>query len=489
MRAILMATSTEAPLLPSARKFDPMKLLVDRSVVQYVVELLTIQGITRFDLVLDESAAEVEAMLGDGSRWGVAIHYHLMSHDSKPFAGIRAIDGIDSEEILLLTHVDYLVDVGVFPSSIECPRLFVNDGSRPISSTDWTGWAFVQGRDLCSVPPTSTRSSLFSFWADRATLTSPLDWLELGSDREFLLAQKAILEGRFAAVSRVGREVKPGVWLSRNVKFHDTSTLLAPVYIGEDCLIGARVQIGPNVVVGTGSVIDDGTSVVDALILPHTYAGPGLELNGVILNAERVRVVATGTEFTPDDATILGKVGSSPILDTAREWINRLVSLVAFALIAPFAVLGFVLARIHGERLRLTSREVVKTPARADRARWRTHRLWSLVEPTDRDTSRFRDLYGRFWPGLLAVATGKMRLVGQPARSIAELDQMLRESRDWACSARSGLITESMVRLDPDASREERQFVDACQAQEASWHHDLGLFLGYFTRLVGLRRP
>ena len=488
MRAILMATTTQPRLPPPGRPFDPMHVLVDRSVVQFLVELLTIQRFTKFDLILDESAEAVEATLGDGSRWGVAIHYHLISDGTQPYARIRTIEGIDSEEPVLLAHADHLVELGIVPLSLDKARFFVKDVSSPISSREWTGWALVRGHDLVSIPASATTDSLFRTWADRADFGLPKDWLEIGNDREILFAQERILNGRFAELPRVGREVEPGVWLSRNVNLHDTVRLVPPVHIAEDCLIGARVHIGPNVSVGRGSVIDEGTHIVHALILPHTYVGRGLELGGVVLDHERARIIEADIDFAPEDPTILGKAASSPIPEVFREWINRLVSLAAFAIIAPFGVFWYLIARIRGERPHLISQDVVKTPAQWNKERWRTHRIWSLVEPTDRDAPIFRDLFGRVWPGLIAVATGKMRLVGQPVRSIDGMRQMVHDSQDWARSARTGLITESMVRLDRDASQEERQIADAYHATSASWRHDLGLFLGYFLRLAGLGR-
>ena len=51
--------------------------LVDRPFIQHVVEHLVDCGITEIHVVLSHLPEKVEALLGDGQRWGIRIRYSL----------------------------------------------------------------------------------------------------------------------------------------------------------------------------------------------------------------------------------------------------------------------------------------------------------------------------------------------------------------------------------------------------------------------------
>ena len=96
------------------------------------------------------------------------------------------------------------------------------------------------------------------------------------------------------------------------------------------------------------------------------------------------------------------------------------------------------------------------------------------------------DLLLRVLPGLWDVVCGRLRLVGLPPRSPAAVKALPEDWRILYLACRSGLITESMVRLGPPAAPEARYAVETVYAASADALYDLKLLGVYLLRWLRL---
>jgi len=71
MRAIVIATGVPSPLSCLGSRYPtPLLPVVDRPVLQHVVEALVIAGIRDIDFILSDAPEIVERHFSTGQRWG-----------------------------------------------------------------------------------------------------------------------------------------------------------------------------------------------------------------------------------------------------------------------------------------------------------------------------------------------------------------------------------------------------------------------------------
>ena len=473
MRAILIAT--EAPGTDPGRRMSAMRMLLDRPLIQHVVEMIVAQGTRRIDVMLSDDASAIESALGDGSRWGAALCYHLVADGSSPYAALHAATAPDRDEAILLGRADHLVEFGPDAehglSAVAC--------MNPANPDEWTGWASVRGRHLQDIALSCDHAGLAAKLLLSGRPVVARDVVAIRDDRSALDAQCALLSGRFPHALRSGKEVEQGIWISRNVRLHPSARLIAPVHIGEDCRIGPGVTIGPDVAMGAGSVIDAGTTLREVVIAARTYVGRGLELKRMIVDQNRIVSVDSGAILETGDMTITSGVSSDSTRAAIRDLIDRCVALVAIPIALPVAACGWILAGARGLPLSPRWTAVVRLPATSDSRRWKTFRLWRTCEPGQPVVPSLTDFATRIWPGLFAVAAGRMRIVGLEPRSADQLRGLAPATREFTVSGRAGLITEAMVRLETDATDIERTVAEACHASTGGFLHDCKLIAGY----------
>ena len=113
MLAILNATGETEKLRPLTDMMpSPMVPVVDRPIMEYVIELLARQGIKKIIVSLHHLANQIEAYFGNGQRWGVSIEYVLQK---EPWGSAGALKWADYmlEETCLVMPADALIDVDV----------------------------------------------------------------------------------------------------------------------------------------------------------------------------------------------------------------------------------------------------------------------------------------------------------------------------------------------------------------------------------------
>jgi hypothetical protein len=228
MRAVLIATGenpglsvltdgTPAPLLP----------LLDRSLLEYQIAVLVRQGFRRIDLILCHFPEQIEALLGEGSRWGCRLVYHLVRDPAKWSGPLRS---------LLRTAGPLLLgDAALLPSAV-----FADEMPSPSSPDavaycppggEWSGWAWLTPACQASLAgegsPQGLGPLLLAGGARRVDTDALYDALSLEG---YVRAQGQVLETPDAAELLSGRCVAPGVWLRRNVSLHPSAVLVPPVF-------------------------------------------------------------------------------------------------------------------------------------------------------------------------------------------------------------------------------------------------------------------
>lgn len=73
---------------------------------------------------------------------------------------------------------------------------------------------------------------------------------------------------------RVGvREIKPGVWVSRDARISARAELVPPCWIGQSVSVGSRAVIGPNAILEEGVRVEPDAEIVSSQVGPATLIG------------------------------------------------------------------------------------------------------------------------------------------------------------------------------------------------------------------------
>jgi len=452
--------------------------LIDRPFLQHVVESVAESGVAdTIDVVLSDFPERVEELLGDGTRWGIKIRYHLARDVSRPYAALSRIAGDDP---ILLIHADCLPWAPLRECAVNSHQLAIcHEGT-------WTGWAILDAAVISGIGPEWDRARLTHFLIDefqpRVTVYPCPIVIGVRSEMEFINSQRAALAKRFPGLMFYGREVDEGIWIGRNVTLHPTAKLIPPVYLGENCRIDEGVLLGPNVVVVRDCVLDSSTTVVDSTILPGSYIGQALELDHVIVDRNRLINVKAGGEVIVHDDFILSGITSTSFRTTLINLLSRTAATVLLLFTWPVILITALCLLLFRKGPVSHPVLALRLPAPEDHWGWKTFSLAGFARPGSNLTA-WEHLFLRFLPGLLNVVRGHLHLVGVAPRSAKEVLALPGDWRMLYLRARAGLITEAFALHGSVASSDEIYTCEAYYSVAAGPVHDGRVFLRYLAQL------
>jgi mannose-1-phosphate guanylyltransferase len=477
MRAILIA---ETPRSVDAEgrggAVTPLASLIDRPFLQHVIEAVFESGVREIDLVVSSASAVIAGLLGDGTRWGGAIRYHRADLPAKPWAGLRTVPQREGIGPVLIGRVESLPEFAGEDLRRSPRTLYFSSGT----SVSWTRWAVLQEDDLPSVPTELGEEELFSFllsFREGVELVEVARPLTMNSYEDLLESHERVLAKHRSDLLLTGREVSPGIWISRNVALHPTATLVAPVYVGENSRINENAQLGPGAAIGRDCIIDRHTRVVHSVVSEGTYVGEGLKLEHVYAEPERLVNTKLGTEVEGVDDLLLGRVRAHPglYLKRAVEW---MIAALLFVLTLPLLP---ILLRRSPSRIK----DAVRTPTVSCPARWRTF-AFSGVEPEEGEAAELmRHLLFSLVPSLKDVLRGRIHFVGVRPRTRDEVELLTNRERALYLRSPLGIVSFDLLTTPQDhaiAQGAANRDLLAAEEQRFGTLHAIG---SYLARLGG----
>lgn len=469
--------------------------LGDRPALQHIVESLVAQGILRIEFIVGHAPQRVEALFGNGDRWGSRFRYHLAADPERPYRSLKVIHEIKTEAWLLL-HAERFPIVDFEAVRRHETTLYyeadevILSGDDPMGSLHWGGAArFPVGANIDDFANFTPRE-LSRYFEERAleglaTVLATARWIDIATPANVLLSQTKLLQQKLKGLTVHGLEIQPNIWVSRNSIIHPEATLIAPVYLGPNTRVSRGVTLGPNTVVGSNCFVDAGTSIENSLILIGSYIGQSLELNQTIVARTLLVNVRLDTALDIEEDFLLGRVIDPSRQGSLRHLLRSALALLLLVLLLPVSLLSlawFFLVR----KISLT-RVVMQTTPIADRPT--TGETYDLpcvgpdawVVPSKAGWGAFTR---QFLPGLIAVFLGRIGFVGLPPRTREAIQSLPAEWKSLYSDGKSGLITEASV-ASADRSDEMQLFLaDAYYDVQRSWKHDLKLTLRYFCALI-----
>ncbi|MBS1799363.1 MAG: NDP-sugar synthase [Acidobacteria bacterium] len=469
--------------------------LGDRPLLQHIVESLVAQGIVTIELIVCHAPEAVEALLGNGDRWGCKFRYHLAAHPERPYRSLKIIPEIRTQPWSLI-HAESYPCVGLADAVFEKPTLFygitdpVRDAPSAAKLEAWKGTAvFAAG----AVSDSFANQTIEELQVNLEGLASSSEarvirvqkWLDASTPASLLETQTMLLGGSLDGIKINGMEREPGIWISRNVVIHPTVELTAPLYVGPNSRLNRGVRLGPNAVIEGECIVDTNTTIEHSLVTAGSYVGEGLELNKVLVDHNLLINARLGTGVDVVESFLLGGLNQP----RKQSWlILRAQSVLAVLLILLFLPVSILAAIVFGvlRRLSYVSIQMVQLPSRENEISSRGYSLlclgadaWSVPRKAG-----WRTFLRQFLPGLFAVAKGRIGFVGLPPRTPEEIEKLPTDWRVLYLGGSAGLITEAALSLSDPADETQRYLADAYYVVRRSFIYNLKLSLKYFLRLV-----
>jgi len=486
MRALIIATGYRDGMY-SLLSYRPTPLLriIDKPIIYHIIEFLTSHGIKQLDLITHHLPHLLEEKLGDGSRWGVAITYHLCRLPSQPFETVTSPLQSWQGEWVLLGNSDKLPTLGA-------SFLTAAGGHQELAVTPskkWTGWARVKLSQLQEeVTATTTLEQLYRQLTNSShpVVTKPflsvMTLLDYKKSNEKSLSKK-ISKQLFPTTSR---EVEPSIWLSRAVSLHPSVKLVAPLFIGENCQIREGAQVGPYTIIENHCVIDKFSRVENSIIGRCSYIGEGLELHNSIVDRNLLINLDHETEITLTDEFILSDLTGSSLKRRIGSGCERLAALFFLLLFSPFfIVMHWCCYIVH--------REMVTLPVATPQSPWRTFGYKTFHKLPNARVNSLQRIFRRL-PALLNILKGELHFVGLTPRTVQEVQQLPKAWQELYLKAKVGLITLTDLDLtDLDngltaADDDERYVSEAYYSANSCWTYDLHLVFRWLKKKMTGKR-
>lgn len=328
MKAVILAGGAGTRLQPLTTELPkPMVSLLGRPVLEHILLLLRRHQVTEAAVTLHYHPEAITGYFGDGSAWGMHLHYFYEDTPLGTAGGVKACRDFLGQEDFLVISGDCVSDFDL----TDCYRLhrqrqaeatlLLHRVAEPLEyglvRTDQEGrvLAFVEKPGWGQVFTDQVNTGIYLLAPSVLDLVpegEPFDfsknlfpellrqkralygqvpagyWRDMGECGSYLQTVEDALEGRVKLDMTLPQQ-STGVWSAEPVP--DSVEVLAPCWIGSDVTLAPWSSIGPHTVLEPGSTVGRGcrlrrtvvmgasvgaeSQVEGAILCPHAKIGEG----------------------------------------------------------------------------------------------------------------------------------------------------------------------------------------------------------------------
>jgi mannose-1-phosphate guanylyltransferase/phosphomannomutase len=321
VKAVILAGGEGTRLRPlTSNAPKPMMPLANKPMMEHIVNLLALHGFDEIVVTVAFLAQQIRAHFGDGSDFGVTMHYATEDTPLGTAGSVRnAIDELDDTFLVIsgdvLTDIDLTAfvkahrDAGAAASialkHVENPLEFGIVITRPDGSIERflekPTWGEVFS-DTINTGMYVLEPSVFDYIPDGEVVDFSSDvfpkllddghtlhghvadgyWEDVGTLEAYSRAHTDVLDGR-VRVDIDGFELGEGRWIGSDVEISPEARVETPVVIGDSCRVEAGVHLRPYTVLGTDVIVKSDAFLERAVVHDHVYVGPQANLRGCVI--------------------------------------------------------------------------------------------------------------------------------------------------------------------------------------------------------------
>ncbi len=322
MKAVVMAGGEGTRLRPlTINRPKPMVQIVNKPVLEHVLDLLKRHGITEVIITVQYLASVIQDYFGDGSHLGMQIVYSV---EETPLGTAGSVKNAQRylDDTFLVISGDALTDFNLteiirwhkerratatltlyqVPNPLEYGVVIIDDEGRILKFLEKPGWGEVFS-DTVNTGIYVLEPTIFDYYP----AGQPVDfsqevfpkllerrdrlygyvaqgyWCDVGNLSEYMRANADVLLGK-VRLEPIGREIGPGIWCeSEDVEIAPDAQLHGPIWLGQASKIKGGVIIHGPTVIRDYTIIDDRAQVDRSVIWRNSYIGERAEVRGAII--------------------------------------------------------------------------------------------------------------------------------------------------------------------------------------------------------------
>ena len=309
---MIFARSSEAEWLKEYfPDVDPFLLkIVNKPLLEYILDIVTLIGISEIRIVSDSSIKEIEHSIWDGSKWGTSISYTL----AKPGDSLK---NVYLKNYSFCKENNLLIWNGFFFAKYD--RNEVKNQvyfSDPFYCGKNKRLIYIpQGQNLNSIKDEKPKDDCCITVYD---INSIVDYYQLSMDILTNCNRNYVLPGYTS---------DKDTFLGINLVYPHSCELHAPIIIGNNCRFQKQTLIGPNSIIGNNVIIDENTCVNDSIVYDNTYIGRDLDLVRKIVYKGNLISGVSGESIHITDNILVSQVELGIVTSYLNRFVQRTIAL------------------------------------------------------------------------------------------------------------------------------------------------------------------
>ncbi len=306
------------PLTSNAPK--PLLPLVNRPMMEHVVELLKTHGFNEIVVTLAFLPQAIRSYFGDGSEFGVRMVYATEETPLGTAGSVRnARDELDEPFLVIsgdvLTDIDLGELVRIHHERGAMATLALKAVDNPlefgivITRPDGTIERFLEKPTWGQVFSDTVNTGIyvcdpriFEYIAAGENVDFSGDvfprlledgealfghvaggyWEDVGTLESYLKVHRDVLNDE-VAISVPGFRVDKNIWLGEGAEIDPDATVVGPAVIGDNCTVAAGAHVGAFTVLGSNVMVRSDAIVERSVIHDNAYLGNGVRLRASII--------------------------------------------------------------------------------------------------------------------------------------------------------------------------------------------------------------
>lgn len=300
----------------------PLLPLFDRPLIEHSIRLMAEHGITEIFITASDAGQDMMSYLGNGTRWGVHIHYSI---ESEPLGTAGAVKLLQNQinDTFLVFSGDAITDfdistaldqhkasgavASILISSVEDPADFgmvqldnqnrltrileKPRSSEATSNTVSTGIYILEPEALSSIPYHQVCGLARETFPRMINNQEPVMgielkgyWCDAGNLHNYREAHFDALTSKLN-LDMPAVQVAGGIWVGKDVNVHSSAQLTGPLFLGAGVVVGKDAVIRENTVIGEGTTIGEGSRVSRSVIGSGSSICANSEISNCLVEA------------------------------------------------------------------------------------------------------------------------------------------------------------------------------------------------------------
>lgn len=322
MKAVVMAGGEGSRLRPlTANRPKPMVPVCNQPIMEHILTLLKRHNVDEVVATLYYLADEIQNHFGDGSDFGVQMHYSIESVPLGTAGSVKKAEGFLKDGTFLIVSGDALTDCDLtkaiayhkekkslatlilyrVPSPLDFGVVITDDDGRIVRFQEKPSMSEVFS-DTVNTGMYILEPEIFEYMRENEVYDWSGDifpkllnekrpmfgyimeeyWTDVGSFSQYREAQEDMLQGRVNLPIQ-GRAEHDGVIMGPHVVVHEEATLLPPVCLGRNVKIKKGARVGPFAVIGDNTIVEERANVDRSIVWDSAYIGPNVGVHSAFV--------------------------------------------------------------------------------------------------------------------------------------------------------------------------------------------------------------